>query len=125
MKPEIKEKWLEALRSGNYKQGTGKLRQVEKNGDTYCCLGVLCDVLGVKWHTSDDDWDGHPAYGVMDNRYINDSDLPDRIRNKVGLTYEDTEKLIHLNDGGFNYKTNKQDPRRKFPTIAKYIEQNF
>lgn len=36
--PDIKAKWLEALRSGKYKQGTGRLF---RPGDTYCCLGVL------------------------------------------------------------------------------------
>lgn len=39
---EIKNKWLEALRSGKYKKGSGRLRD-EKNN--YCCLGVLCDIM--------------------------------------------------------------------------------
>lgn len=40
MNPQVKEKWLAALRSGKYKQTTGALHN--KNG--YCCLGVLCDL---------------------------------------------------------------------------------
>lgn len=40
MSPEIKAQWLEALRSGEYKQGTGYLHR----GDEFCCLGVLCDL---------------------------------------------------------------------------------
>lgn len=40
MKEEVKEKWLHALRSGNYKQGVGRLR----TDDEFCCLGVLCDL---------------------------------------------------------------------------------
>jgi len=40
MNQEIKAKWLEALRSGEYKQGMKKL----KSGDNFCCLGVLCDI---------------------------------------------------------------------------------
>lgn len=40
MKKEIKDKWVEALRSGKYKQGSGQLRQ----DDCFCCLGVLCDI---------------------------------------------------------------------------------
>lgn len=36
--------WLEALRSGSYKQTKGKLKS--RNG-SYCCLGVLCEVAGV------------------------------------------------------------------------------
>ena len=39
MKPEIKQLWINALRSGKYQQGTGCLRKEDK----YCCLGVLLD----------------------------------------------------------------------------------
>jgi hypothetical protein len=37
---DIKEKWLEALRSGKYKKGKDCLL----NDDKYCCLGVLCEI---------------------------------------------------------------------------------
>lgn len=40
--------WVDALRSGDYHQTSGKLRSTD---DRYCCLGVLCDVArkdGVK-----------------------------------------------------------------------------
>lgn len=40
----IQTKWLEALESGNYKQGQGYL----KNKDGYCCLGVLCEVMELE-----------------------------------------------------------------------------
>lgn len=43
MDPDVKAKWVEALRSGEYKQGKGVLEQEGK----FCCLGVLCD-LAVK-----------------------------------------------------------------------------
>ena len=41
MKPEIKTKWVEALRSGEYQQGKYKLIENEK----YCCLGVLSNLF--------------------------------------------------------------------------------
>lgn len=45
MKTEIKTKWLEALRSGDYKQAKGALvKQAEDGSKSYCCLGVLCDL---------------------------------------------------------------------------------
>jgi hypothetical protein len=45
MKKEIKEKWLAALRSGEYQKGQNQLRRtVGENKYTYCCLGVLCDI---------------------------------------------------------------------------------
>ena len=44
MKAEDKAKWLEALRSGEYKQTDNTLC----NGTAYCCLGVLEVVLDGK-----------------------------------------------------------------------------
>ncbi len=40
--PEVKVRWLAALRSGQYQQGKGRLRSEDNE---YCCLGVLCDLL--------------------------------------------------------------------------------
>lgn len=40
MKTEIKKLWVDALKSGEYKQATGCL----KNTKGYCCLGVLTDL---------------------------------------------------------------------------------
>src|SRR5580698_8249299 len=34
-------KWTKALRSGNYKQGFGRLQK----GNTFCCLGVACKIF--------------------------------------------------------------------------------
>lgn len=45
MNPEVKKKWLTALRSGKYRQGTDCLKQEGADGrPLYCCLGVLCDL---------------------------------------------------------------------------------
>jgi hypothetical protein len=38
---EVKAMWVEALRSGKYAQGRHALRRQD---DTFCCLGVLCDL---------------------------------------------------------------------------------
>lgn len=43
MKKKIAEKWVAALRNGNYKQTTYTYYQEEDN--SYCCLGVLCELL--------------------------------------------------------------------------------
>lgn len=45
--PDVLEKWIAALRSGDYKQGTGYLALKEGDDTKYCCLGVLCE-LAVK-----------------------------------------------------------------------------
>lgn len=50
MEASLKAKWIEALRSGKYKQGRLALRTRD---DHFCCLGVLCDVSGVsEWETN-------------------------------------------------------------------------
>lgn len=43
MDEQIKEQWVKALRSGDYKQGKTRL----ETDEGFCCLGVLCD-LAVK-----------------------------------------------------------------------------
>lgn len=53
---EFAEKWLAALRSGNYVQGGASLLSYEELGDfsvdinkkSYCCLGVACALTGVE-----------------------------------------------------------------------------
>jgi hypothetical protein len=57
MDPELKKEWVEALRSGRYKQGKNTLRTKD---DEYCCLGVLCDIAAQKglgsWHDEPGGW---------------------------------------------------------------------
>lgn len=40
MPVDLKVKWIDALLSGEFAQGTGRLRR----GDSFCCLGVLCEI---------------------------------------------------------------------------------
>lgn len=35
--------WLDALRSGDFKQGQRKLKDVSDGVTSHCCLGVLCE----------------------------------------------------------------------------------
>ena len=41
MNPDVKAKWVAALRSGEYEQGRVYLHDED---DRYCCLGVLCAI---------------------------------------------------------------------------------
>ena len=49
MRQDVAEKWVAALRSGDYKRVNGCL----KGGRGFCCLGVLCDIhakeVGGEW----------------------------------------------------------------------------
>jgi len=65
---ELHRKWIEALRSGNYNQGTGEYCVKGEEGDRHCCLGVLAEVAGVpkrhdghsyEWQCDDGTWTPH------------------------------------------------------------------
>jgi hypothetical protein len=53
--------WVEALRSGEYNQITGRLRSQQ---DGFCCLGLLCDLGDAPW-----EGDGTLHFTVRDTRW--------------------------------------------------------
>lgn len=62
MNPEIKAKWIAALKSGEYEQGRGGLALQAVCGDVrYCCLGVLCD-LAAKEGVVNAEWSGREGW---------------------------------------------------------------
>jgi hypothetical protein len=114
LKPEVKAKWLEALRSGNYRQGRGLLRNLEND---YCCLGVLCD---VDTETEQCWYLGFGAYkfGVNEStvelEYFQRLCVPDKQTSL--LHYHDIrQRLIRMND----------KEGKSFTEIADYIEENL
>lgn len=110
MKPEFKAAWVEALRSGKYKQGQGCLRDA---GDEYCCLGVLADTLP-------------PSYGEWEPR---DSGMYS-FQERVGML-EDTlfNSLFVIPDSTANTQpaltSMNDDKNLSFAQIADYIEENL
>jgi hypothetical protein len=116
MDPDIKAKWLEALRSGKYQQAREKLY----DRGSYCCLGVLCRAIGAEFqefNEPDDDryYDNAP---VLDGINLADSDAQELSRSflrRVGLSEEVQGRLIIMND----------DQQAPFLTIAEYIEKSL
>jgi hypothetical protein len=85
------ETWVEALRSGEYKQTTGALQ----DNSGYCCLGVACRVFIPKDDLVLDKW------GVMDGGMPKDdqqnapewlNDINDDFKKQTG------KELVTLND---------------------------
>jgi hypothetical protein len=112
MNQEIKDKWVQALRSGDYEQGTGCLHK----GDTFCCLGVLCDLYatekGIKWESEN--------YGIY--TFLGDQTLlPLQVAHWAGLDDEDPfvygETLTTWNDGFADMES------RTFAEIADLIKK--
>jgi len=89
MKPEIKQKWLEALRSGEYPQTRGCLH--DEHG--FCCLGVLSDLYARK--TKDGRWGKLDDKGGMAFEYGEGSRewglLPPPVQAWAGLDSDDPQ----------------------------------
>ena len=115
MDPEIKNQWVAALRSGNYKQGRDRLyRPATHDQDAqYCCLGVLCIIAEkqnvVKWKNDEE--------GFIDpknNADFSDATLPVVVRDWAGLSECNPEVCVDeesndsgpigiLNDNGYTF----------------------
>jgi hypothetical protein len=115
---DIKEKWLVALRSGEYKQTTGALR--DEAG--HCCLGVLCDLYSkeknVPWTIGD---------GVDDSFLGADTALPRSVASWAGL-YEADPTVTASKGLGDNIKMNLSevnDGGASFAVIADLIERDL
>lgn len=122
MNPEIKQQWLELLRSGKYTQGTGQLineitidtdgEEVDLEIPTYCCLGILCLVKGCPEKPSANEmpeectltWAGIPwVYGT------------DGYGKPAKWIIEGPAKVL----------ADKNDDGETFTDIADYIEANL
>ena len=101
MNPQIKQKWVSALRSGEYQQTQERLRKE----DGFCCLGVLCDLYGkennVEWNLANN---GH-NYEFQDK----ESHLPSSVMEWAGVGDQNpdinngTKTLAELNDIGYTF----------------------
>lgn len=96
---ELRKKWVDALRSGKYKQGTGCLRNTSNH---FCCLGVLCDIYG----------EGLWISAGKNDQYFFDlyneqtaEILPNYILNAVGISSNDQEALMAMNDSGDSFES--------------------
>jgi hypothetical protein len=106
--PAFKKQWVKALRSGKYKQGSDALATGDPLSiESYCCLGVACDLIDSTAWISDDDsmfkrhygWKGHGSGTTLNLSFVT---------GRVG------EKLSRMNDAGMD-----------FSEIADWIEENL
>lgn len=104
---DLKTKWIEALRSGEYKQGKHSLQKEDK----FCCLGVLCKVMDLP--TEDYDVDSDEPYP---KEWIGRSKkIPEFLQGETDIT----EALSLMNDG------DKNQSALSFNEIADYIEEEL
>lgn len=126
MNPEVKRRWVQALRSGRYTQGTGRLRSV---ADEFCCLGVLCDLKdpdGWRWNNDGRSWHYGDDFDIE-----SDVGLPPEVVAWAGLADHDFPtspevrgaQLAEWNDG----RTDDHDyhhPQLTLSEIADLIEHS-
>ena len=109
---ETRDRWVKALRSGEYKQDTEHncLRVTLDEGEyKYCCLGVLADIQGA-----DLDKYGSRSWFSAENiecrNYTNDQ----QHKYSGGLDQVTMERCALINDEGM-----------PFTKIADWIEENI
>jgi len=119
MKPKIKEKWIKALRSGDYLQGNGALKRILNEVTTHCCLGVLCDLhskeIGEKWVYDPLEPSCHLGAHMY---YTRMGVLPDEVLDWAGLKNWDSNVAIDRN----NLVDLNDDEEYTFEQIAEVIE---
>lgn len=110
MNPDVKAKWLIALRSGKYAQGHGYLAIEHPEGALkHCCLGVLCEIAASEGVTQAGRIGG---YLYFDHVATNP---PRVVMAWAGINDCAVDSLVCLNDA-------EEAP---FSEIADYIEANL
>ncbi len=133
--PKIKKMWLDALRSGEYEQGRGHLKQPIKDfgeADTkfcHCCLGVLGELLikeelfeDLRWDLGDDgrEYDTVPDMVYKDHKSA--EFLPAPLSLELGL---ERRVVSNLDQRAVIYLADMNDSGRDFLVIADWIEDNL
>lgn len=125
MKPQIKENWLKALRSGEYSQTSERLHQ----GDGFCCLGVLTDLYlkenNEEWKVVYED---KKIYGITNMWcHVITSEtqvLPDRVVEWAGL--DNRYPGVYVKEkGSYAELAALNDKGMTFNEIADLIEESL
>lgn len=131
MDVDLKQQWVNALRSGKYEQGPNQLR----HKDEFCCLGVLCDIVEPHWIACDSTSEGSYRWAGGDEVAVNY--LPsDFAKDVFGEWYEDHEITLNYVNGEGMLKTTtvsidrapailNDDAGMSFEEIADWIEANL
>ena len=110
MRPDIKKRWCEALRSGEYTQGWRSLLVMSNGKKTYCCLGVLCDLYSKETGRA---WEDNRFLGCMPY-------LPPEVSHWAGLP-----PLGYYDDDPQHRLARLNDTHQTVPQIAAVIEEKL
>jgi len=126
MNPEVKAKWLAALRSGEYTKQEGSLFAkagdygygVVLEKDCYCALGVLAEEAAKEGVvTVDETATGNDRFGEIPDYRL----LPEPVADWAEFgNYEDAEaEVAKLNDRGLD------SHKSTFEDVANWVEENL
>ncbi len=101
MRADVKAIWVAALTDGSYQQGRKSLRQ----GDSFCCLGVLCDLHAKE---TGEYWLFHDGTDFYKGR---DTMPPEAVLDWADISSTEAAAYAGLNDAG-----------RSFEEIARAIQ---
>ena len=95
MNREAIQKWINALRSGKYKQCKGRLR----SGLLFCATGILCDLHAkeylIGWKITE---------LTRADLYCGSSvNLPEEVLRWAGITIAQAMAIASLNDEGYSF----------------------
>ena len=124
----VRDAWLVNLRSGEYRQATGRLVRrslISPDNRAFCCLGVLCD-MAVKA--------GIVEYDALgENFYVTDSEgarydvltgvLPETVARWAGLSSDDPFVKLSNSDHPLSYLNDRLE--LDFQRIADAIERSL
>lgn len=130
MNTDVKAKWIEALRSGEFDQVDGYLN---KDDSGFCCLGVLCE-LAVEDGVVQKRQVPTSSTGVMeyfdpenDEEDYEAYNLPSKVMDWAGLTSENPEVTYTHDDVKTQYSLAELNDgvRLSFEQIADQIEEKL
>ena len=110
-KKAFRKAWVDALRSGEYQQVTGQLKDtLDEEGEIvgYCCLGVLCEIAKKK--------------GFIREYNASDEGVPPQVRKLVGLTTGDGDFARRGHEGELSLVSENDIAKKSFKQIANIIE---
>ncbi len=109
----LKQKWIDALRSGKFKQAQKTLKLDHGGGhESFCCLGVLCEISALGRWTKHHN--GTYQIPINEQTRFFGSTIPDYMLSKIGLNSIDQNALVRMNDSG-----------ESFEAIANHIENEI
>ena len=119
MRGEVLDEVIKRLRSGEYKQGQRGLRLKGAVGapDTFCCLGVMCEMAveaGVVERRNADPDDGTYWYGDGDD-IGNNIYLPEKVVDWAGIV-SDIEKESSMDE--YHYEQRGSFGESRFGSLA-------